>query len=104
MKKNKKNENIISPELSETFFLTFIGEFVEIVGSFFHEKVEVPINIQGYILDTDNNYYYIGDSPEEITSAIRKDSVIYIQILKNVDPLEEVLRDWEVPEDERLKN
>jgi hypothetical protein len=101
-KSSKKPEE--TTELSETFFLTFIGELVEVAGSFYHENVEVPITIQGYILDTDKDYYFMGDTPEEITRAIRKDSVIYIQVIEDIDPLHEALKDCEVPEDERLKN
>lgn len=109
--KKKENPKIIGNVeedayngLTETFFLTFIGELVEIAGSFFHGNEEHNIKIAGFVLDVDDEYYYLGDTPEEINQAIRRDRVIYIQILEQVDPVLEILQDLEVPKDEIGKN
>lgn len=104
IKKPKKTELQNPTELSETFFLTFIGEFVEVAGSFLHDNSEVPIILQGYILDTDKDYYFLGETSEEITSAIKKENVKYIKIINEEDPLKEALTQWEVPTEEKFKN
>ena len=101
-KMKKTTKKPLEPNtFSETFFLTFIGEFVEVAGSFFHGEVEVPIRIQGYILDSDDQFYFLGDTPEEISSAIRKTSVVYIEIVED-NPMKDALRDWEP--DSEVKN
>ena len=90
--------------LSESFFLTFIGELVEVAGSFYHGDTEAAIKIAGFVLDADEEYYYLGDTPDEITQAIRRDRVIYIQILEPVNPYLEKLKQLEIPEDETKQN
>lgn len=85
--------------LTEPFFLTFIGELVEVAGSFFHGDQENAIKIAGFVLDADKEYYYLGDTPEEITQAIRRDRVIYIQILEPLNPALEVLKGMDIPEE-----
>jgi hypothetical protein len=86
--------------LTETFFLTFVGELVEIAGSFYHGDQEAAIKITGFVLDADDEFYYLGDTPEEISQAIRRDRVIYIQILEPLNPNLDKLRELQIPEDE----
>jgi hypothetical protein len=108
---SKKKENLATTDgkedyngLTETFFLTFVGELVEVAGSFYHGDQENAIKIAGFVLDVDDEYYYLGDTPEEITQAIRRDRVIYIQILEPINPYLDALKELEVPEDETKQN
>jgi hypothetical protein len=91
-------------EINDTFFLSFVGELVEIAGSFYHGEAENAIKTHGYILDIDDEFYYLGDTPEEVTQALRRDRVIYIQVLTPANEYREILDQLEVPEDETAKN
>lgn len=90
--------------INETFFLTFVGEHVELAGSFYHSDQEAAIKVQGYILDIDDEYYYLGDTPEEITNAIKRDRVIYIQVIPKVNEYQQMLMEMDVPETDEEKN
>lgn len=91
-------------ELNDTFFLSFVGELVEMAGSFYHGDGENAIKTMGYILDMDDEFYYLGDDPEQISQAIRRDRVIWIQILTPENSYKEILDELEVPNDETQKN
>lgn len=91
----KKNETL--PESQDLFFLTFIGEYVEIVGSFFYQDKEVPISAIGYLLDMDDTWYFLGESPDEIVHAIKKDAVKHIQVTNDDIQLSKMLLDLPTP-------
>lgn len=58
----------------------------------------LPLNIQGYLLDYDENYYYVGHNPIEIDSAIKRKDISMISIHEPTDPTLEVLQDMPEPE------
>jgi hypothetical protein len=89
----------------DTFWATFTGEYVEILAKFVGgEGVPMPLTIQGFLLDRDDEYYYIGEGPIEINCCVKRSDVIFISILdpegKEKDALKEILEDMPVPEDE----
>lgn len=77
--------------LSDTFHHSFVGEKVEIVAGFYQNYMEetadsritnqAPASIQGFILDLDDDYMYLGKNPTEVSMCIRRDTVLYIEIL-----------------------
>lgn len=77
--------------LSEAFFATFIGDRVEIVADFYQNYQEetaesritnhAPASIQGYILDIDDEFLYLGKNPHEISMALRRTKVLYIEVI-----------------------
>lgn len=73
-------------------------------GSFHHGNEEAAIKTMGYLLDMDDEYYYLGDNAEEIVQAIRRDKVIWIQILQPTNMYKDMLNQMQVPEDEDKKN
>lgn len=76
---------------SEVFLLTFIGEYVQVISNFIlnttsHEGVEEsPLILEGYLLDMDDEFLYIGDSANDISRAIKKETVVFIQVINNED-------------------
>lgn len=73
------------------FFLTFIGEMVMITtdiatkaemtseeGTMYEEG---PLRLQGFLLDEDDKFYYLGGSPDNVTDAIKKIAVKHIKII-----------------------
>jgi len=85
----KKKKTTTGAELS-LFFSVFAGELVEFMTTQMStvitqteegtETGEYPWAITGYLLDEDENFYYIGRSPIEVSSAIKKDIVIGVSI------------------------
>lgn len=77
------------------FFTNFVGELVEIMTNRISvvttqteegtETGEYPWAITGYLLDEDENFYYIGKSPTEVNSAIKKEIVLGVTIVDNPD-------------------
>src|SRR4051812_10415682 len=70
----------------DTFYMAFIGEFVELVGEFSIQNMTAVTNVQGYLLDVDEDFYYLGVSAEEINVGIRKTAVYSIQITEKPNP------------------
>lgn len=78
------------------FFLTFIGEYVQIkldLSSKMHAESneglvteEGPLTLQGYLLDMDKNFYYLGGSPGSVTDAVKKIAVKHIRIVPVEQP------------------
>lgn len=59
-------------------FETFSGSFVSIIVKNMRGSGQDKINnlaLGGYLLDECEEYYYIGETPMEVTAAIKKDSV-----------------------------
>lgn len=77
-------------------YMMFIGEYVEIVLSIFEDAKEEtedsfksysgPIKMAGYFLDVFDDYYVLGDQPDQATSIVKKDKVISVTISQS-DPL-----------------
>jgi hypothetical protein len=88
------------PELS-TFFLAFMAQeviitttvsttvnFTDEVGN----TVEImPIFYEGILLDHDDEYFYLGENPNEINQAVKKTCVIHMMVKQNKDLYEEIL-------------
>lgn len=88
---------------SDLFFATFLGEYVEILAKY--ETTErVPLTINGYLLDMDNDFYFTGENSLEVNAAVRKSDVVFISIIPKLDPGTEILENFEVPEDENESN
>lgn len=63
------------------FFRSFVGEFVQVVSTVGTE----PIEIYGYLLHADNDYYYLGAGLDRIDAAVKKDGVNIIQVDDGID-------------------
>lgn len=108
----KKKE---SPKpLASLFFTTFIGEYVQLttnvmqsVSSQNEEQIvtqEIPVIVEGFLLDLDETYFYLGSSPDAVEHAVKNDSIIHIAIVNPKSELEEYLDSVEIPEDKESFN
>jgi hypothetical protein len=104
VKKQKAQETIQAGVNVDLFFLTFIGEYVEMIGSFQVDDQTAVASLQGYLLDVDDDFYFLGESAEEIFIAIRKDSVQTIRVIPVTDYRREILNALPVPQDETGHN
>ena len=51
-------------------------------------RVVGPVIIQGYLLDEDDEYFYLGDAPEEITDAVLREQVVRMTVPMPLDLME----------------
>jgi len=90
----------IKTKTSETFYSAFIGELVEVITQFKLGEAEAVGTLSAYLLDVDEDYYYLGETGEEVSTAIKRTSVYSIRIIKSSTWKEKLLNEMEVPMDE----
>lgn len=78
-----------------SFFLSFIGEYVQVITSFQLTTADspdfaMPLIIEGFMADADEQYIYMGDQDGNITQAVKSDHVVYVQILDKESEFEEL--------------
>lgn len=78
-----------------SFFLSFIGEYVQVVTTFQlatadSPEVAMPLIIEGYMLDADDQYVYMGEEGDQIRQAVKLDYVVYVHILEKDSEIEEI--------------
>ncbi len=83
--------DVVREGLSEAFFASFIGDRVEIVADFYQNYEEetaesrirnhAPASIQGFILDIDSEFLYLGKNPHEVSMCLKRDRVLYIEVI-----------------------
>jgi len=76
-------------KVPELFFTTFVGEYVRIVTTVvMTDTIETeegistssaPLLTEGYLLDYDDNFYYLGQSPDNVTTAISRHTISQVQ-------------------------
>jgi hypothetical protein len=79
-----------------SFFLSFIGEYVQVITSFQladanSPEASVPLIIEGYVLDADDDYIYMGEDGDQIRQAVKNNHVVYVHIIEKESELEEIL-------------
>ena len=87
--------------MSQILYDSFIGEFIRLTTKLSSkiqnqteteiETQESPIMLDGYLVDMDDKYFYLGMSPDTITCAIEINTVAFLQILQELNPLENIL-------------
>lgn len=108
MKKKRNKQGL------DLFSSTFLGEYVGIMtkmkSTIVQESEEssvtqtAPMLLKGYLLDMDTNYYYLGDTANEVSQAIKKVQVFHIEIEKPMDALDHMLEGIETPSNKKAYN
>lgn len=83
------------------FFLSFVGEMVQIITNMqftgapgikgASEDTSLPLIIEGFVLDADDQYVYLSPDGIEIKQAVKANHIVYIQILDSSDEATELL-------------
>lgn len=47
--------------------------------------VQKPIKVLGYLIDQDDEYFYVGESVLNITQAIKKTDIVHIELAEDDD-------------------
>lgn len=100
------NEQSDEIQEDDFFFLTFIGEYVEvttkIIASAPEQNVNIPLTIRGFLLDQDENFYYLGEGPGNIKHAVDKELVGIFTIIAAKSEFEEILDNFEPSKEEDI--
>lgn len=85
---------------SDSLFQIFINEHISVVTDLSlsvapgevedMDGVAIPLTFQGYLLDLDDEFLYLGETNTEVDKAIKRESVVFIQISKQEDELSRV--------------
>jgi hypothetical protein len=96
---------LIVPKKTEpsSFYLTFVGEYVQIItdvkfnsaGSP-NKQAGAPLIIEGILMDADDQYVYLSQDGSEIRQALKSDVIVYVQISGPSDEFSEFL--GEIPD------
>lgn len=86
-------------------FMTFQGEFVNILLSTNLSttqqvddeimSAEIPLSVEGFLVDEDDQFLYIGPSPALADKAVGKQHVLLIQLKQPDDALQNALDEME---------
>ncbi len=95
-------------------YINFIGELVEVVlkstQKIIHgnedgvDESTHPIAIQGFLMDEDEEYYFLGDTMTSMSKAVRKDQIVCIQMLEQKTVFDEILEEMPVPNEDTERN
>lgn len=86
----------------ESFYETFVGEYVEILTKLNTTKtitnedgqqmdITMPLIFEGYFLDEDDSFYFLGKTPDHVSNAVKKDTVSVIQITEMRSEFDDIL-------------
>lgn len=91
----KKSKN----PFNETFAQNFIGQYMDLMINLYHSQEshneegillqKDPMAVRGYILDIDEEFIYMGDTPDGINRFVRKDLIAGGDIVIEKDELED---------------
>jgi hypothetical protein len=94
--------------LSDVFMKNFVGLKVEIVADFYQkyqEETEVsritneaPASIQGFILEVDDHFIYLGKNHTNPTMALKRETVLYIEVIQDKNEYEQLLDEMDIPD------
>lgn len=90
---------------NDRLFEVFCGEVIQVMVDRDSEQttqtetkteiLKAPVVIAGYLVDTDDDYLFLGYEPEVINQAIRRESVVHIELMDN--PLDDIMSNMEMP-------
>lgn len=98
----------------DMFFDIFAGEFVSITTKL-QQKItqqteenilqsESFLSMQGFLVEKDDLYYYIGDKPNSVLAAIKINEVVHIEITQEENVFTNILDQLDVPTDKKGVN
>jgi hypothetical protein len=76
---------------SKIFKQIFLGEYVEVLIKLAENDTSPVMQINGFFLDIDNDYYYLGNEPDAVSNCIAKKDVGFIHIRQPNNPALDLL-------------
>jgi hypothetical protein len=70
--------------LDSTFFVSFVGEYVDVISKFLSGSTKSTLTgvISGFLLDLDDKFYYLSDDGQTVSRAIKSEDVMAIEIVQ----------------------
>lgn len=97
MKKKTKKRS----KTSDLVFSTFVGEYVRLSSNrdeIVHAVTEdtqasqtVPRTYEGFLLDMDEKFYFLGVGADSVVAAVKKSIVEVIEVVDKRSPYDEIL-------------
>lgn len=90
---------------NEIFIANFAGQFVEVFTGVMqkmedeHGIQEIPLAIQGFVIDIDDNFIYLGNTTAGINKCIKLSAGLVIEIVEQSTEFDDALDNF-VPEGE----
>lgn len=101
----------MSKDKIDLLFETFVGESVSILldkeieqirqTETHIETLKSSLSVNGYIIDMDDDFIYLGYNQESIAQAVKKSYIIHVEISNESD---EILSSIDLPKDEKDYN
>jgi len=105
MTKNKEHQG-------SHLFELFAGEYVSILLDMQVESInqkndtvdmlKTPLNISGYLTDEDDDYYYLGHEPNIYNQAVKKNMIVYLEVVEEEQEIPEPFKDNKGPNGGKL--
>jgi hypothetical protein len=95
-------------ELVSTFLSAFGGQLVSITTSVTVHHIEdnrtetFPISFEGILLHVDDNYVYLGQTINQITSAVEKTKIVHIQVKEELTIVDQIFSNMPDPKNEEI--
>lgn len=93
MKKIRKSKAVVL----DTFILSFVGQFVNIVCKIPNEQGALLTEQEGFILDRDEEFLYLGRTSREIDYCIKRNEVVLVESVAHKTKYEKALDKLPIP-------
>lgn len=90
------------------FIVNFLGQLVLITTTTSNSSTAMtpegpivenwPISFKGILIDSDDEYYYLGEKMNEISRMVSKKEFLSMEVVEEEDPLDQILKDFPTPE------
>lgn len=92
------------------FYEVFVGEYVQLSTHLTEQEVvetedgmefgaSEPLTMMGYLVDMDDDFYFLGDEDGDIEEAVKRSEVWRIQIIDPEELIQKALENIPVPDD-----
>jgi hypothetical protein len=96
-----------------TLFDRFENQYVSILTKLVMERTvqsgeiietfKTPVSVSGFLIDSDDSYYYLGHTPGLISQALPHEELVHIEITREEAGLmEELLENGEIPPEDQF--
>jgi len=98
----------------ERCFELFAGEMVQVILDKDVEQtsqkqdsiniMKTPLIVQGFMIEEDDDFIYLGYEPEQISQAVKKSYIIHIEVGELKEGLEEIMDIGDLPKSDKGYN
>lgn len=101
-KPKKKIISTLATNINDTFYLAFIGEYIELVLKDHETRIGdsiIPLHVGGFLLDMDDEHLYLSDDGQSIVRAVKRNDYSVIESANKKTRNDEMLEELNIPND-----